>query len=624
MGQSQDIVQGSEKSQQFSVLVLCLLKQNQQDTLGFNYSLLNKKLNIFPSFIINPFRIFVNDLDVFQTSQEFSEFVQCVNLESYLKRIVIFIDVSFLEQFNRKYCKIIQSEIYNQISEIFIFDVKINAASQQDYSYIYKYYKNISIFTNKQQCFQKILENCQGQLFNSKVQLNHKSTKVDEGIIQNITNIIEGKIKRLNNHQSESENQFDNFFKEITDQRNTIIQSQATSALQNGRNQLISDRKFNYKIMEQISRYTNCILEQIIVQMTKFQKDFYFCQTCKLYFHKSDFKYNACIFFNGCFKNQSCQNCNYIQASFDNLKILYESQKTCFQIEHCLQYLNQNQMVQSVNDYSQSNLVNNYNHHIILIGKTGVGKTRIFNFLCDGKAALNIQTTQEPMVKKCLNSNLTIMDTPPFELEKNDLIEDGEKIKQKFSNILKQQQVSQIFIIVKYERLPAMKQNMVACLKFLGSFRDKISIIINNNTDHPIIECQNDLKKKFETNRILIFCMKFAQGNLKDDIEEHLQNLKAKLEYLKIDNTDFDINKCKNEQDAMIKKLEKINNQKKEFDDIQQLIKENQHISDQIQHLNQQQQALVEKFNKNSKKVQDYFINMGQQQFNNSSISKSY
>ncbi|CAD8110701.1 unnamed protein product [Paramecium primaurelia] len=615
------IMLGSQKSQQFSVIVLCLLKQNQYETLGFNYSLLNKKLNIFPTFIKNPFRIFVNDLDVFQTSQEFSEFVQCVNLESYLKTIVIFIDVSFQQKFINNYYNIISSENYNQISKIVIFDEKINA-SQQDYSYIQKYYKNISIFTNKQQCFQKILENCQDQSFCLNNQLNHKSTKVDEQIIQNITNIIENEISKLNTNQYQSAIQFEQLYQYLTDMRNYIIQIQYTSIPQNQRNQYILQLKFNYKIMEQISRFINCVFDQINQLIMNFQKDFYFCHTCRVYVYKSKNNYTSSIFFNSFFKNQFCQNWNFEQASFNNLIIHYKSQRTCFQIEHCLQYLNQNQMVQSVNDYSQSNVVNNQNHHIILIGKTGVGKTTIFNFLCDGKASRFNESTQEPMVKKCLNSNLTIMDTPPFELEKNDLIEDGEKIKQKFSNILTQQQVSQIFIIVKYERLSAMKQNMVACLKFLESFRDKISIIIFNDSDNIVQEQQNYLEKTFETNRILIFNNRFAQGNLKEDIEKHLYNLRAKLEYLKIENTEFDIDKSKNEQNAMIKKLEKMKMQNKEVD-IQELNEENQSNSLKIELLNTEQSEQVKKQNLNSQKNLDYCIIIAKEQNNTCSLVKS-
>lgn len=53
----------------------------------------------------------------------------------------------------------------------------------------------------------------------------------------------------------------------------------------------------------------------------------------------------------------------------------------------------------------------------MLIGKTGVGKTKLFTFLCDGESKKFTEPTEEPIVKKCWNSNFTVMDTPPFELD---------------------------------------------------------------------------------------------------------------------------------------------------------------------------------------------------------------
>lgn len=63
---------------------------------------------------------------------------------------------------------------------------------------------------------------------------------------------------------------------------------------------------------------------------------------------------------------------------------------------------------------------------------------------------------------------------------------------------------------------------MIDCLKYLESFRKKISIIIFNDNNNPVNEYKDDLERTFDTNRILIFNLRSPKKTLKEDIENHL------------------------------------------------------------------------------------------------------
>ncbi|CAK62831.1 unnamed protein product (macronuclear) [Paramecium tetraurelia] len=613
MGQLQDIqkVFGRQEQEQQCLMVLCFLKQSQYDELELQYYKFKQNLNLFPSIVMSPFKIFINNGEIFQNSKEFLDYIQCVNLEGDLKRIVIFMDGCLQQSFINDYQKIYLNETYNEIFEIVVFDDKITA-SQNDYPLLQKYWKNITIFTDKQQCFLNFLQDSKGQqpYFNKSLQL--KSTKVDEQIIEKVGKLIEIELERSKINQCISVNELEIAFTSFVDFRNQLVQKLFIQIPKTKQINNIIQGKFNYQIMEQISRYTNLFFDQLFEWIQKFQQTFYFCQY---------YGFVSAAFFNGYFKNKSCQNCYLQQASFDSLKTLYQQQRRGFSIDHCVKYLSQNQpSFAQDNRPTISKVANNFNH-IILIGKTGVGKTTLFNLLCDGKVNRLNDPTKKSTIKRCLNSSLTIQDTPPFELENRDSIENSENAKQTFSTILAQTQISQIFIVVKYDRIPVMKQSAFGCIKFLYPFRDKISIIIFNDDQNEVVDRQNDFEKIFETNKILICNLRFQPGTLSEEIQNHLYSIRAQPEYLNLVNTDFDIKKKKKEQKVFLKNLEKINNKMNE-DDIQKLNQENKDISKKLEQLNKEQLELIKKLNSNQQKIQDIYSGMVQKQNNAISLIK--
>ncbi|CAD8212516.1 unnamed protein product [Paramecium octaurelia] len=616
MGQLQDIqkVFGSQEQEQQSLMILCFLKQSQYDELELQYYKFKSNLNVFPSIVMGPYKIFINDGEIFQNSQEFLDYIQCVILEGDLKRIVIFMDGSFQQLFINNYCKIYLYETYNQIFEIVVFDDKITA-SQNDYPLLKQYWKNITIFTDRQQFFLNFLQNSWSKQSYFKNSLYLQSNKVDEQIIEIVGQLIEIELKKSNELQFESVTEFELAFTNFTEFRNQLVQKLFGQIPKIKNNNNIIQGKFNYQIMKQINRYTNLVFDQLFESIQKFQQTFYFCQYCQLYKYQYGDRYISSAFFNGYFKNKSCQNCSYSLASFDNLKTLYQQKRKGFSIDHCVKYLSQNQPVLAQNNSPTAlKKVNSFNH-IILIGKTGVGKTTLFNLLCNGNIMRFNEPTQKPNIKKCLNSNMTIQDTPPFELENRDSIENSEKAKETFSNILTKQSVSQIFIVVKYDRFPVMKQSQFDCIKFLFPFKDIISIIIFNDDERQVADSQNDFEKIFETKKILICNLRVQPVTLNQDIQNHLINIRAKPEQLNLVNTDFDLKKKKKQQKVFLKNLEKLNAQKNE-DDIQKLIQENKDISKKLEQLNKEQLELIMKLNSNQQKIQDVYSGMIQKSNN--------
>ncbi|CAD8176284.1 unnamed protein product [Paramecium pentaurelia] len=145
--------------------------------------------------------------------------------------------------------------------------------------------------------------------------------------------------------------------------------------------------------------------------------------------------------------------------------------------------------------YSKQNRI--YRKKLILIGPSGVGKTKLFNIATD-KKVYRKQINQDQFYEFPIGNNLDLVDTPSIEFD--DSITKREAIIKQFNSYFKLNfyQIEKFYLIVNFERTDIMKQNCLKVYKYFKKFSSIIDIVITNfQLSEDEIEDKENLVKAF-------------------------------------------------------------------------------------------------------------------------------
>ncbi|CAD8124095.1 unnamed protein product [Paramecium sonneborni] len=159
----------------------------------------------------------------------------------------------------------------------------------------------------------------------------------------------------------------------------------------------------------------------------------------------------------------------------------------------------------------------------LLIGTTGVGKTKIFqkfhNFLNqNNKQDQVIQDFQE-----CpLRQDIDLVDTPSIDFESS--VDKRESIIQKFVQYMVPNYINHFFLVVNYERTDLMKKKILDVLKYFKKFKESITIIVSNfqlseNQEKDKVHLKESLKYLLNSKQSILFVQNdFDEQELKQQL----------------------------------------------------------------------------------------------------------
>ncbi|CAD8098164.1 unnamed protein product [Paramecium sonneborni] len=139
------------------------------------------------------------------------------------------------------------------------------------------------------------------------------------------------------------------------------------------------------------------------------------------------------------------------------------------------------------------------NKKLILIGQSGVGKTKIFNIASENKIQRKENQNQTSSLYEFnIGNNLEIVDTPSIEFETSHYLR--EEIIEKFTRYFKENfnLIQKFYIVVNFERTDIMKNKILKTLKYFKKFKFMINIIVTQfQLSEDDVKDQQNLKEGF-------------------------------------------------------------------------------------------------------------------------------
>ncbi|CAD8106359.1 unnamed protein product [Paramecium sonneborni] len=588
------------------------------------------QVSIFSTLQINQQKIFISNGQNLSSKEEFDLYLQSCNLEGDLKQIFVMIDLETQRQFYKtKFFEFIcQNEDY---AAFITFILLINY-----------YYNEIPVeVSNNLRNFGNIIPfelkpNSKDELLKLQNFQKGPNIKFDYQIPQFKDHRIfvekyHQYLDQLHNtlsFQNQHVKQIDELYQLLIKIRNQSLYE--CSKQEDGKMSIhwnAISLKFNSQILDLIDDFTNAILDKIGNLQEKFKQLIVCCKQCKSIFFCQQQEDNNRILSQ--FYNTFQKRCSKCKVPYEQnqkevnskhnfklqlLKIQPISKKLNLIIEKIpsnkdkrtiQKYQNEeqksiNQVIldtkQKDNQQLEITQSEDQEKQIILIGKSGVGKTIIFNKLCDcvQKSQRNLDKSQVKK-SKCKNNLFSVIDTPSFELKNEEQQLDQEQIEY-FGKIIVSRKINQIFIVTNHDRIETMKKKIMDCFKYLHKFKSKISIIIMNlNTNMDETNIQSDLTELQQAFQV----QKWLHFNLNDEENCFIEQITTSIEstsqdFLDTQNTFFDRAKMKLTESQFQQNLEQIKYKK--------LLAQKQEELEKIKYRKIQKQELQKK---NKKKIEE-------------------
>ncbi|CAD8187290.1 unnamed protein product [Paramecium octaurelia] len=594
-----------------SVIILLFLSEESQkavkeqfkEILNFSFD----KLMIFSNYKYNQQILFVTNGRNLSSPEDVNLYLKNCSLEGNLRQIIVLCDTkTFKADFNKfSFVKRLQQDSQLKgITSLFFLIHMVDTFTKRDLTNLNLLAHNVQIVqqTELKDSFQKTFE--QQNYSSPQLTLNLQQPKPCEKCVEMVQQFINNK-KKYNSIPT-SCRIIDFYFDMLIDIRNQGIYQQckacnkiADKTLKN-RNALYC--KFNIEIIKLLKEFTDYVFQKIEQFYKQFLSEIKCCVNCKTIVFVTLNRYEKIEFFQN-LQFRCLEICNF-KDNIQEIQQRYKAQLELFTMNTTLQNLQkkistpkqteiqQQQLIErqvdkhdqelgsvskgqlkqvsnlNVNSQSNSEISEIENKHIMLIGKSGVGKTSISHKL----------SQYEDCCQNAIQGSFIVIDTPPFELVDEQKMANSSTIDD-FSNIFRTNKISKIFIVTDFDRIDVMKKKIMECYKFLEKFQKILTIIILNlftkkelrQPSQEMMELQNyfDLE-----------CLFF---NITDKVETFREKITNTLnsstdDYLDLSDTKFDKKKYQLITSQYEEKLMFMKNQQqiqKIQEEIQNLIQKN-------------------------------------------------